>query len=124
MTDSFEIKEVEAVTDAGPYEICPEITANYGKLVGLKIGVGWTREVQKRVGGVHGCTHLRELLKPMATTAARRSGYSSTPTYPAMGSVVRASRVRLARGRTCALPWRSSGRANFREAMSLLASFR
>lgn len=69
MTDSFEIKEVEAVTDAAPYAICPEITANYEKLVGLKIGAGWTREVQKRVGGVHGCTHLRELLKPMATTA-------------------------------------------------------
>lgn len=69
MTDQFEIRDVEAVTDAGPFSICSDVTPNYKNLVGLKIGAGWTREVNKRIGGVHGCTHLRELLKPLATTA-------------------------------------------------------
>jgi hypothetical protein len=69
MTDHYEIQDVEAVTDGSPFAICPNITPNYKKLIGLKIGAGWTREVNKRLGGVHGCTHLRELLKPLATTA-------------------------------------------------------
>ncbi|HAA92465.1 MAG: hypothetical protein CMM48_09035 [Rhodospirillaceae bacterium] len=69
MTDRLEIREVEAVTEAGPFSICNEITPNYKKLEGIRIGPGWTREVNKRIGGVHGCTHLRELLKPLATTA-------------------------------------------------------
>ena len=30
---------------------------------------GFTRNVKERLGGVHGCTHLVELLGPMATTA-------------------------------------------------------
>jgi hypothetical protein len=38
-------------------------------LKGLTIGPGWRRQVQVKVGGVHGCTHLVELLGPIATTA-------------------------------------------------------
>ena len=34
-----------------------------------RIGPGFHREVQRRVGGVKGCTHLVELLRPLATTA-------------------------------------------------------
>lgn len=30
---------------------------------------GFTRKVRECLGGVHGCTHLVELLGPMATTA-------------------------------------------------------
>ena len=59
----------EAVTDYSPYRICPEIAPNYAKLVGIRIGNGFMRAVAERVGGTHGCTHLRELLQPMATVA-------------------------------------------------------
>ena len=38
-------------------------------LVGLQIKAGFLREVNHRVGGTVGCTHLRELLQQMATTA-------------------------------------------------------
>lgn len=67
--DDLVIREVEAHTDHGPHHICPEITPNYRALAGLKIGPGWQRQVHARVGGVAGCTHLRELLAPVATTA-------------------------------------------------------
>jgi hypothetical protein len=63
------IHGIEAVTDAGPYEICPAITPKFSALRGLKIGPGWTKAVRERVGGVNGCTHLVELLGPMATVA-------------------------------------------------------
>ena len=69
LDDDFEVHDVEAVTDASPYSICPDITVNSSRLKGLSIGPGWRRRVQAQVGGVHGCTHLVELLGPIATTA-------------------------------------------------------
>ena len=63
------VHAVEAVTDASPFAICSAITPNFQRLVGLKIGAGWRRAVLERLGGIEGCTHLVELLWPMATTA-------------------------------------------------------
>lgn len=63
------IHRAEAVTDFGPFAICPDIVDRFRHLEGLRIGPGWTREVNGRVGGVNGCTHLVELLRPIATTA-------------------------------------------------------
>ena len=65
----FNIHAVEAVTDESPYRICGEAAAGMQQLVGLRIGAGWMRQVRVRVGGTAGCTHLIELLGPLATTA-------------------------------------------------------
>ena len=59
----------EAATDHSPYDMCPQITPNYANLVGIRIGRGFLRAAAERVGGIHGCTHLRELLQQMATVA-------------------------------------------------------
>ena len=67
--DRLKIHACEAATDYSPYPMCPDITGRFGELAGLSIGPGWMREVGKRVGGVLGCTHLYELLRPVATTA-------------------------------------------------------
>ncbi len=66
--DELVIQAVEAHTDHSPYTICPDIVPNFQRLLGLRIGPGFRREVSQRLGGVHGCTHLVELLGPMATT--------------------------------------------------------
>ena len=63
------IVDVEAATDSSPYRICPEVTPSFKKLIGLRIKGGFHREVKERLGGIHGCTHLVELLGPVATTA-------------------------------------------------------
>jgi hypothetical protein len=68
------IHEVEAITDAGPYLTCGDIAPNFKKLVGLKIGAGWRRDIGLRVGGAKGCTHLLELLGPLGTTAFQATG--------------------------------------------------
>ena len=70
----MQIHDAEAVTDTGPYPYCGNITPNFKKLVGLKIGPGWRREIYARLGGVHGCTHLVELLGPLGTTAYQATG--------------------------------------------------
>jgi hypothetical protein len=69
LDDTCTVRNVEAVMDAFPMEGCPGAELQMKKLIGLKIGGGWRAEVQRRIGGALGCTHLRELLGPMATTA-------------------------------------------------------
>ncbi len=63
------ITAFEASTDYSPYSICPVAAENFGRLVGLCIGRGFLKAAAERVGGTHGCTHLRELLQQMATVA-------------------------------------------------------
>ena len=67
--DELIVRGIEAVTDSSPYEVCPTITGNFQRLVGLPIRSGWTQRVRELLGGVEGCTHLVELLGPVATTA-------------------------------------------------------
>ena len=63
------VRDVEAVTEKSPYRTCGAVIPNFQRLIGLKIGPGWTRAVKERLGGTQGCTHLVELLGPIATTA-------------------------------------------------------
>ncbi len=80
------VHDAEAQIDASPYPYCPEIASSFKKLIGLKIGAGWRREIAARVGGVLGCTHLVELLSPLGTTAfqatsrARQNRKDAAPT--------------------------------------------
>ncbi len=67
--DELEITACEAAMDFTPYAICPQTAPKMERLVGLKIGKGFLKAAAMRVGGVEGCTHLRELLQPVATTA-------------------------------------------------------
>jgi hypothetical protein len=63
------IQHAEAITITGPYAVCPTANAVFDNLVGLQIGPGWRRKVQAAIGGRHGCTHITELLGPVATIA-------------------------------------------------------
>lgn len=63
------IHACEASSDHTPYAVCPQAAPNFARLAGLKIGPGFNRAVNERVGGVMGCTHLREVLAQMATVA-------------------------------------------------------
>lgn len=66
--DELTIREAAASMSAHPYPDCPRAPASYERLVGLTIRAGWIREVQRRMPAVEGCTHLFELLRPLATT--------------------------------------------------------
>ncbi len=86
LDDDMMVHAAEASTESGPYGICGEVTEVFHKLAGLKIGPGWRRAVTSVMGGVHGCTHLRDLLMgPLAVTAfqtifpMRESGSKVTP---------------------------------------------
>jgi hypothetical protein len=67
--DELVIREVEAVTDHSPFPICPAITPNFARLKGMSIRPGFNTRVRELLGGIEGCTHLVEMIGPVATTA-------------------------------------------------------
>ncbi len=78
----YVVREVVALTDKGPYEMCPAILPAFQKLKGLKIGPGWNRRVREALGGPLGCAHLVDMLRPIATVAFHTVGWSqSAPAY-------------------------------------------
>ena len=102
----FLIRDIESAMDAYPQGGCPFAVNPMKDLIGVKIGAGWQGEVRKRIGGALGCTHLRELRAPMATTAMQ-----------AMGNVLRrrgSGQPRQGRG-TCYAQSDDADRAHYRE---------
>ena len=69
ITRDFVITAAEAVTIAAPYAICPMANNVFANLVGIQIGPGWRRRVSVAIGGQHSCTHITELMGPVATIA-------------------------------------------------------
>jgi len=69
LDDGLTIRAVEACTEFSPFPDCPNGAPSYERLVGLRIGHNWTDRVKERIPNPEGCTHLFELLRPMATAA-------------------------------------------------------
>lgn len=65
------VTALEAKTLHAPYPACPSFPERFSKLVGERIAPGWTAKVRLLMGGKKGCTHLVELLGPVATTAVQ-----------------------------------------------------
>jgi hypothetical protein len=63
------VRGVEASSDVTPYGICKEAESTLAVLVGERIGRGWASMVKDRLRGAASCTHLMEMLIPLATTA-------------------------------------------------------
>lgn len=63
------ILEAHAAMDNTPFRLCPSIAERFQLLAGLQIAPGFTRKTRELFGGTQGCTHLLELLGPLATTA-------------------------------------------------------
>lgn len=69
LDEALWIHDAEAWMANHPYHVCPAITGAYRGLIGLRIGAGFLRAARQRFRGVAGCTHLSELIAPIATTA-------------------------------------------------------
>jgi hypothetical protein len=63
------IVDLRAFSEHTPYPDCAEVEAAYRQLVGHRIEPGFTREVKRLFRGIRGCSHMTELLPPMASTA-------------------------------------------------------
>lgn len=67
--EDFIIRDIEVQMAATPYHICAQIAPEFSALRGVSMMRGFRKELYARMGGVHGCTHVVELLAAMATTA-------------------------------------------------------
>jgi hypothetical protein len=72
--DELTVHAVNTFTDSAPYPACPEGGRALQTLIGLRMTSGWGKEVRARLGGARSCTHLMELLAPLATTAIQALG--------------------------------------------------
>ncbi|MCZ4313939.1 DUF2889 domain-containing protein [Comamonadaceae bacterium G21597-S1] len=63
------VREIQAASHVTPFGICKEAEGTLSGLVGERIGRGWSAIVKERLRGAAGCTHLMEMLIPLATTA-------------------------------------------------------
>lgn len=63
------IVDLQAFSEHTPYPDCAEIEPVYRQLVGWRIEPGFTRELKRLFRGVRGCSHMTELIPPMASTA-------------------------------------------------------
>jgi hypothetical protein len=63
------VRDVQTFTEAAPYSICPEGGRALQSLKGLRMTSGWSKAVRERLSGARSCTHLMQLLMPLATVA-------------------------------------------------------
>ena len=69
LDDDFIIHEVDVQMPSVPTSECSGAASAYARLVGIRIGSGFSRKIKELFGGTGGCVHLTELLPPIATTA-------------------------------------------------------
>ena len=69
LDDQVTVQDVHAQMKATPFGVCLGAQHTLGGLIGMKIGPGWNKKVKELLGGSASCTHLMEMLGPMATTA-------------------------------------------------------
>jgi hypothetical protein len=67
--ESLLVHDASASLAASPFDVCRGAANTLAPLKGLRIGAGWNRRVRELLGGAASCTHIVELLGPMATTA-------------------------------------------------------
>ena len=67
---NLNVVDAVAVSDAVPYPGgCDTIGPAYAKLIGLNLMDGFRKKVRELLGGVHGCTHISEMLGFFPTAA-------------------------------------------------------
>jgi hypothetical protein len=90
--DEFIVRAIEASSDVTPYALCKDAEVTLSVLVGERVASGWSSKVKESLRGAASCTHLMEMLIPLATTALqgiralqrKRAGPRDPNTVPVM----------------------------------------
>jgi hypothetical protein len=72
--NDFTVVAIETATEYAPHPNCGAILPNFQRLVGVRIGAGWSRKVKELTGGVEGCAHHVALINLLATVAFQTIG--------------------------------------------------
>jgi hypothetical protein len=69
---NFMVHAIDVRTDGMPYpDACDRIEPAYAKLLGANLISGFRKRLHETMGGIHGCTHVTELLGSLPTAAVQ-----------------------------------------------------
>lgn len=68
------IAAIEGTMATAPYGVCPEALPSLQSLVGVRVGRGFTRAVNERIGRARGCTHVTALILAMGPVVRQGAG--------------------------------------------------
>lgn len=106
--DAMTIVEAQAITEHSPHGECRSASAGYAALKGLTIGPGFLAKAKERFRGINGCTHLSELIGPVATTAYQTIFAAREQVRAVPGTVKKGPALRLV---DSCHAWRRGGEA-------------
>jgi Protein of unknown function (DUF2889) len=86
--DDMVIQDIAAAMPSTPYLECRPAIDPIRQVIGLQMGRGWKKKIEDAIGGLEGCTHIRELLSGAATAA-----YQTIYPYRSQASAVRSNQV-------------------------------
>lgn len=67
--EQFVVRDIQAASDITPYGLCKGAESTLKVLIGERIARGWSSKVKEKLRGTASCTHLMEVLIPLATAA-------------------------------------------------------
>lgn len=74
LDSAYTVQAVAAALPATPFPECNDGGPPLQGLVGASMSRGWRKAIEATLGGVRGCTHLRELLMNLGTVAYQTIG--------------------------------------------------
>jgi hypothetical protein len=77
--DDRVIRAIGVAMDDMPFDTCPEVAASLDGLIGRQIGAGWRELIREKVARTATCTHLAELLIPLASTVYQTIAFGKHP---------------------------------------------
>jgi hypothetical protein len=86
--DDMVIHDIAAAMPYTPYLECRPAIDPIRAVIGLQMGRGWKKKIESAIGGLQGCTHVRELLSGAATAA-----YQTVYPYRSNNSKIKSSEV-------------------------------
>ncbi len=78
-TSDLVVEDATADMSTFPHAECPLIAPHYAVLRGLSITKGFSRELNERLGGAAGCSHLKEIARNIAPVVIQSMTISRTP---------------------------------------------
>lgn len=69
LDSAMRIHDATAKMRSTPFAICPQAENTLSPLIGLTMAKGWNKSVRALLSGAQSCTHIMELMGPLATTA-------------------------------------------------------
>lgn len=86
--DNMVIHDIVAAMPYTPYLECRPAIDPIKNVIGLQMGRGWKKKIEGAIGGLLGCTHVRELLSGAATAA-----YQTVYPYRSINSNIQSHEV-------------------------------